>query len=566
MTAQAFRVGIYARVSSEQQADAGTIASQLEALKERMHEEGFDLEDELCFVDEGYSGATVLRPALERLRDCAASGVLDRVYVHSPDRLSRKYAYQVLLLDELQRCGVDVVFLNHELGRTPEDDLLLQVQGMVAEYERAKILERSRRGKRHAARKGSVNVLSNAPYGYRYVATPERGGDAEYALALEEADVVRQIFEWIGRDRHTIGEVRGRLKDQAIPSPKGKEWWDRTTIWGMLKNPAYTGTAGFEGLKDSPVDRLLLERAVPSLRDAVRFGFLDEAEAGVDAPVSNLFEEVVREVLTPVVHPQRQPAGAVGGQAVQLAEALGDRFQGGEAVPNLTHVPPHALRVPVVGCEGPDPAVVHGKHPNAVGPPHDVGRRGDDRPVVKLWIALAAAVRRQQPVCAHHAQDPGPGDADPVQDPQPCVHLPMALALERRPGEVGANGRQELLSRESGLRRRADEQPRRAYSSYAVPPADWILIPVPRIVSDELFASVQEQLAENRKVARQRRRGAAYLLQGLTVCKCCGYAFYGKSASSASTKGQRRRYAYYRCIGSDAHRFGGKRICENKQV
>ena len=88
----------------------------------------------------------------------------------------------------------------------------------------------------------------------------------------------------------------------------------------------------------------------------------------------------------------------------------------------------------------------------AVGPPHDVGRRGDDRPVVKLWIALAAAVRRQQPVCAHHAQDPGPGDADPVQDPQPCVHLPMALALERRPGEVGANGRQELLSRESGLR------------------------------------------------------------------------------------------------------------------
>ena len=146
MTAQAFRVGIYARVSSEQQADAGTIASQLEALKERMHEEGFDLEDELCFVDEGYSGATVLRPALERLRDCAASGVLDRVYVHSPDRLSRKYAYQVLLLDELQRCGVDVVFLNHELGRTPEDDLLLQVQGMVAEYERAKILERSRRG------------------------------------------------------------------------------------------------------------------------------------------------------------------------------------------------------------------------------------------------------------------------------------------------------------------------------------------------------------------------------------------------------------------------------------
>ena len=74
-----------------------------------------------------------------------------------------------------------------------------------------------------------------------------------------------------------------------------------------------------------------------------------------------------------------------------------------------------------------------------------------NRPGVKLRIALAAAVRREQPVRAHHAQDPGPGDADPVQDPQPRVHLPMALALERRPGEVGANGGQELLVRERGL-------------------------------------------------------------------------------------------------------------------
>ncbi len=163
----------------------------------------------------------------------------------SGERIPRKYAYQVLLLDELQRCGVEVVFLNHELGHTPEEDLLLQVQGMVAEYERAKILERSRRGKLHAARKGSVNVLSNAPFGYRYVPAKDRGGDAEYVIVLEDAQVVRQIFEWIGRDRHTIGEVRRRLKDQAIASPKGKRLWDRTTIWGMLKNSTYKGQAAF---------------------------------------------------------------------------------------------------------------------------------------------------------------------------------------------------------------------------------------------------------------------------------------------------------------------------------
>jgi site-specific DNA recombinase len=123
----------------------------------------------LSFVDEGYSGSTLVRPALERLRDVAAAGGLDRLYVHSPDRLARKYAYQVLLVDELRRCGVEIIFLNRQIGTSPEEDLLLQVQGMVAEYERAKILERSRRGKRHGAHGGKVNVLSGAPYGYRYV-------------------------------------------------------------------------------------------------------------------------------------------------------------------------------------------------------------------------------------------------------------------------------------------------------------------------------------------------------------------------------------------------------------
>ena len=156
---------IYGRVSSEQQAEAATIDSQVAALQERIANDGLTLETEMRFLDEGYSGATLIRPALERLRDVAAAGAIDCLYVHSPDRLARKYAYQVLLLDEFQRCGVEVIFLNHPLGQTPEEDLLLQVQGMVAEYERAKILERSRRGKLHAARRGSVNVLGGAPYG-----------------------------------------------------------------------------------------------------------------------------------------------------------------------------------------------------------------------------------------------------------------------------------------------------------------------------------------------------------------------------------------------------------------
>src|SRR6266404_8554929 len=163
------RIAFYARVSSQQQADAHTIASQVEALKARIRSDGFRLEEELCFLDDGYSGSTLFRPALERLRDQAAACSFDRLYVHSPDRLARAYAYQVLLVEELQRHGIEIVFLNRDIRQSPEDNLLLQMQGMMAEYERAKIMERSRRGKRHAAQSGSVNVLSGAPYGYTYI-------------------------------------------------------------------------------------------------------------------------------------------------------------------------------------------------------------------------------------------------------------------------------------------------------------------------------------------------------------------------------------------------------------
>src|SRR2546427_776755 len=190
---------IYARVSSERQAQAHTIESQVAELREKVTADGLELIEELEYIDEGYSGSTLVRPGLERLRDMVAGGMVDRLYVHSPDRLARRYAYQVLLVDEIRRSGVEVIFLNRELSQTPEDDLLLQVQGVIAEYERAKIIERNRRGRRHAAQSGSVNVLSGAPLGYRYVSKHEGGGQAQYEIDIEEARVVRQIFEWVGK-------------------------------------------------------------------------------------------------------------------------------------------------------------------------------------------------------------------------------------------------------------------------------------------------------------------------------------------------------------------------------
>jgi len=213
------QAALYARVSSEQQAVAQTIPSQVAALQARIETDGAQLTAERQFIDEGYSGSTLVRPALERLRDLAAAGGVDRLYVHSPDRLARKYAYQVVLVDECQRAGVEVVFLNRELGRSPEDDWLAQVQGMIAEHERAKILERSRRGKRHKAQAGSVNVLGGAPYGYRYVTALEGGGQARYEVVPEEARVVGQVFEWVGRERLSIGEAHSAAKPTRHQNP-----------------------------------------------------------------------------------------------------------------------------------------------------------------------------------------------------------------------------------------------------------------------------------------------------------------------------------------------------------
>jgi site-specific DNA recombinase len=246
------QVALYARVSGETQAAAHTIASQVEALRERITADGHQLLAEHEFLDDGYSGNTLVRPALEQLRDLLASGSIDRVYIHSPDRLARRYAYQVLLVEEWQRAGVEVIFLNRHLGQSPEDELLLQVQGVVAEYERAKILERCRRGRRHTAQRGSVSVLGVAPFGYRYVTIQEGGGEARFEVVPEQARVVQQIFTWAARERANLGEIRRRLREAGQRTPTGLDLWDRSTIRNLLRNPAYMGQAAFGRRRNGP--------------------------------------------------------------------------------------------------------------------------------------------------------------------------------------------------------------------------------------------------------------------------------------------------------------------------
>jgi site-specific DNA recombinase len=367
-------VALYARVSSDQQAQQGTIDSQIAALRQRGEADGHRIAPDDVFVDDGYSGTTLVRPALDRLRDRISEGGVEILYVHSPDRLARRYAYQVLLLEEFTSQNVSVVFLTNPPAESAEGALLVQMQGMIAEYERARIIERCRRGKLHQARRGSTNPLSGAPYGYLYVRKTETE-PARYEVLLHEAKIVRRIFEGLVHDQQSLGEIVRRLNADKIPTRRGAPRWDRSTVWAILRNPAYAGEAAY--------------------------GKTEAAER--------------RTLLRPI------------------------------------------------------------------------------------------------------------------------------------------KGRSNI--------------PRRRKSTFRDRPAEqWIHIPVPALVSREIFDAVAEQLARNRHRTQTSKRGERYLLQGLVVCTKCGYAFYGKPVSRSAAKGKKRNYVYYRCVGTDAYRFAGGRVCRNAQV
>ncbi len=370
------RAAFYARVSSEAQARDHTIDSQVAALRERIMADAAVMNPDHAFIDEGHSGSSLVRPALERLRDAVAAGDIDCIYLLAPDRLARRHAHQALLMEEFRRAGVEVIFLNRPIGAGPEDDLLLQIQGVIAEYERAQILERSRRGRRHAAQSGSVSALAGAPYGYRYVTRDRGGGIARFEIVPEEARFVRLIFAWIGLDRLSLREVCRKLQQAGCRTRSGATRWWASTLHGMIENPAYTGTAMY------------------------------------------------------------------------------GRFHAVEPKPRLRPVRNH--------------------------PPH----------------------------CA-----------------RPTTRVP-------------------------------------------VPRAQWVAVSVPALVDPAVAEAARAQLEENRRRKREQSRGPGWLLQGLVVCRRCGYAYYGKATPGLAERHRPDAFGYgaYRCIGSDGHRFDGQAVCANRPV
>ena len=244
-------VAIYARVSSDRQKETETISSQVQELQEFAAREGFAIDERHIYCDEGESGYYLDRPALDRLRDAARDGLIDALLVQNPDRLARRYAYQVLLLEEFKRWEVAVRFLKQPPPDSPEQKLLVQIQGVISEYERARIMERTRRGRLYWARQGRP-VCSHVPFGYRYI---PRNRDEPPSLEVDEeaAPIVHEIFQWYLSEALSIRQIASRLTDRKVPPPKGKmSYWDPSTVSFILKNEAYLGRWYLNRFKREP--------------------------------------------------------------------------------------------------------------------------------------------------------------------------------------------------------------------------------------------------------------------------------------------------------------------------
>src|SRR5216683_3126298 len=236
------RTAVYARVSTTRQAQAQGIEQQLDRLRAAVAERGWELDDQHVYRDDGYSGARLGRPGLDRLRDHAALADLDVVVVTAPDRLARNYVHQVLLIEELAGHGCRVEFLDRPMSSDPHDQLLLQIRGAVAEYERTLITERMRRGRQAKLRAGTLLPWTTPPFGYRLDA--ERPRDAA-AVRVEpgESVLVAQMFDWYLEPQATVYQLARRLTGLGVATPTGKPRWNVASVRWILRNPAYTGRA-----------------------------------------------------------------------------------------------------------------------------------------------------------------------------------------------------------------------------------------------------------------------------------------------------------------------------------
>lgn len=242
---------IYARVSTDEQAKGYSLQTQIDACKRYAMEQGYVV---LGIFSEDYSGASIDRPELNKVRDFLATENIDVVVVYDVDRLARKSIYQALIEEEFLRDGATVEYVIGQYADTDEGRLQKQIRGSIAKYEKAKILERSKRGKRGKAMSGFVLVGSRPPYGYKAISEPHKSW---LEIDEEEAEIVRVVFDWYLRGDESgeplsMNAIAQKLTNLGIPTrgdkqghfykKRGRGMWSAAMIRNILKNETYTGT------------------------------------------------------------------------------------------------------------------------------------------------------------------------------------------------------------------------------------------------------------------------------------------------------------------------------------
>ena len=233
----------YSRVSSEQQVENYSIETQQESMRQYAKENDIEIVKE--FIEAGVTGAILNRPALNELRDYISQEKPDVVLFFDPDRLSRDFINQVILKNEFDKLGIEVAFYKGGfVGKTPQEKLLFNMRGIISEYELSQLKERTIRGRRQRLKSGMFWGGNSAKlYGYQYK-------DGQRHIDPEQSKVVRDIFKWYLEGNTMLG-ITYRFYTLGVKSPSGQERWNNVTIYKVLSNRAYAGTAICAGVEIS---------------------------------------------------------------------------------------------------------------------------------------------------------------------------------------------------------------------------------------------------------------------------------------------------------------------------
>ncbi len=237
-------VAVYARVSSANQEAEGTIETQLSAVNKFITEGGYIVAQQ--YLDEGWSGDNLIRPALDQLRVDAKKKIFNAVVIYDPDRLARRGAWQEVVIEELKESEVEVLFVTIPPAKTDEDVIMYKMRGVFAEYDRMKIKERFRLGKVRKAKEGHI-ILTEAPYGFTFVKKNGKRGDTDFEqghIEINELELanLKKIFSLLVDDRMTLRQITKELQELGIPPRKSKRGvWSSGTLSTILRNETYIG-------------------------------------------------------------------------------------------------------------------------------------------------------------------------------------------------------------------------------------------------------------------------------------------------------------------------------------